>query len=101
MHQKYKGKWPFLDSRFCFGHNFLLESFFLIPFSLVICKFAALRNDTHIENIGDHIMAKATLAKMANFEKWPKLAILATTNMATIMVNMGGVSKCGQNADQQ
>ena len=67
----------------------------------MICKFAALRNDTHIENIGDHIMAKATLAKMANFEKWPKLAILATTNMATIMVNMGGVSKCGQNADQQ
>ena len=46
-------------------------------------------------------MAKSMSAKMADFEKWPKLAILATTNMATITINMGGVLKCGQNTDEQ
>ena len=42
----------------------------IILFSLVIYKFTtALPNDALIENTGDHIMAKAMLAIMANFEK--------------------------------
>ena len=41
---------------------------FFVTFSPVIYKFAALRNDALIQNIGDPIMAKATLAKMASFE---------------------------------
>ena len=57
----------------------------------MICKFAALRNDTHIENIGDHIMAKATLAKIGHF---------GHNKYGHNYGNMGGVSKCGQNADQ-
>ena len=90
---KIQRKWPKYETVFCFGHNFLSDAYFSIPFSQVSHVYIDLCIETFMQHIRGHIFFMPLWSNWRKWPKLPKIAVMARSDMAMNMVHNGFYAK--------